>query len=182
MSIFVEKIPVRLSDINSVPFPDVLHLYEAGFRGFGELYGKVGYFQVSEEMVGVNTEGQGKVWFHGDFKRDRPEKEPGSYTSKEGEMVADIIQMIERKTEHINEPEPLGMYLRSSNAQTFQGTLKLLHQYAQKHFITIPDLLPTIKNRFNSGHIRVSPTKHSYGTTSINRHLSASPSRPVPHV
>lgn len=47
--------------------------------------------------------------------------------------------MIQRRTELVTEPEPVGMFLRASPAHSFQGMLVRLQQFAQKHFTTIPD-------------------------------------------
>lgn len=84
---FAEKMLVRLGQVQSIPYPDVLHLYEAAFRGFGELYAKVGYFGIKEDMIGVNRQGHVKVWLHTDWSNDRPDKDAGSQARGEVEMV-----------------------------------------------------------------------------------------------
>lgn len=38
VSMFAERIPLRLGEVGEVPFPDVLHLYHAALRGFQQLY------------------------------------------------------------------------------------------------------------------------------------------------
>lgn len=43
-SVFIEKIVIKLSDINEIPFPDILHFYSQCFQGLGELYSRFGYF------------------------------------------------------------------------------------------------------------------------------------------
>jgi hypothetical protein len=50
----VERIPLRLSNIEDIPFPDVLHLLDHCLQGFKVLSGVVGFFHVDEDQVGVN--------------------------------------------------------------------------------------------------------------------------------
>lgn len=64
VSMFAERIPLRLAEVGRVPFPDVLHLYHAAVRGFALLFQKVGYFEVNEQMLGVNADGKVKVWLN----------------------------------------------------------------------------------------------------------------------
>lgn len=44
--LFLEHIQVRLSDLQHVPYPDVLHLYFNVLVGMRKLARKVGYFKV----------------------------------------------------------------------------------------------------------------------------------------
>jgi hypothetical protein len=44
-NVYLEHIPVRLNQINEIPYPDVLHVYHQAFRGFAKLFDKVGYFE-----------------------------------------------------------------------------------------------------------------------------------------
>jgi hypothetical protein len=60
-NLFLEHINHRLSDIDHIPYPDVLHMYHQAFRGFAELYDRVGYFEVEENLICMNQ--QGKVRF-----------------------------------------------------------------------------------------------------------------------
>lgn len=54
VSMYVEKIPVRLSQLRDLPYPEILHLYSNIIAGFREIYRKVGYFPIDESMVGIN--------------------------------------------------------------------------------------------------------------------------------
>jgi len=53
--VYTERIPVRLSNITHIPFPDVLHVYNQAFNGYERLMRKVGPFKVDEECIGVNS-------------------------------------------------------------------------------------------------------------------------------
>jgi len=44
--LYIESIPIRLSDIEHIPFPDYLHLYNQTLNGFKQLAETVGYFAV----------------------------------------------------------------------------------------------------------------------------------------
>ena len=51
---FVERIPFRLSNVDNIPYPDVLHLYDACLNGFPQLTNEVGYFSIDEDQIGIN--------------------------------------------------------------------------------------------------------------------------------
>lgn len=42
----MEKIPLRLSNVQDIPYPDLLHLYDTCIHGFGQLAQAVGFFTV----------------------------------------------------------------------------------------------------------------------------------------
>ncbi len=50
----IEKIPLRMSNIQDIPYPDVLHLLDVCIRGYRQLSDKVGFFAVDEDQIGVN--------------------------------------------------------------------------------------------------------------------------------
>jgi len=61
-NLYTEHIPIRLSNIAHVPFPDVLHLYNQSFNGFHRLSNRLGPSSVTEECIGVNENHVAKVW------------------------------------------------------------------------------------------------------------------------
>ena len=63
----IEPVPLRLSNVEDVPFPDVIHLLDVCISGFGQLSEIVGYFPVDEEMIGINEVGQVRVWLNPAF-------------------------------------------------------------------------------------------------------------------
>lgn len=70
----MERISKRLSDLNEIPYPDVLHLYSQAFRGFELMLRQVGPFNVTEDMIGVNKSGVVKVWISSDFASSLPDR------------------------------------------------------------------------------------------------------------
>jgi hypothetical protein len=45
--LYTENIPIRLSNIVHVPFPDILHIYNQALNGFHRLSRRLGYFKVN---------------------------------------------------------------------------------------------------------------------------------------
>ena len=50
----MERIPLRLSNVKDIPFPDTLHLYDASINGYRQLKTAVGPFHMDEEQIGIN--------------------------------------------------------------------------------------------------------------------------------
>ncbi len=55
--LYVDKVDLRLKEINDIPFPDLLYMFKATLNGFKFLYEKVGYFDIQEEMVFISRKG-----------------------------------------------------------------------------------------------------------------------------
>jgi len=70
-SIFVERVPFRLSNVKDIPYPDVLHLYDSTINGFQQLTQVVPYFRIDEDQIGINENGKVKVWLNPDFSTSR---------------------------------------------------------------------------------------------------------------
>ena len=99
--IFNERIPLRLNEIKDIPFPDSLHLVNASFLGFKELFDKVGSFSVNDHLIGINSEAKVKVWVNSDF--GKPNYEGGRLVVKlddEKIMVGEIIQVLDKIIDH----------------------------------------------------------------------------------
>jgi hypothetical protein len=91
--LFIEAIPIRLSDIEHIPFPDYIHLYNQALRGFQKLYKAIGYFSVEEELIGVNGKGIVKVWMNEQFEKSFALA--GSSLTEEA-MVRSIVELIDK--------------------------------------------------------------------------------------
>lgn len=101
--VFYEAIPWRLSKIDQIPFPDILHVYSQCFIGFRELFEYVGYFDVTEDLVCVNKQGVVKVWLNPSLEKIRPDVSYGGL-SMESEMVDRAIKIIDKNTNHSTLP------------------------------------------------------------------------------
>lgn len=54
--------------MKDIPFPDVLHVYDATLSGFETLSNNSGYFNVDEDQIGINEVGNVKVWLNPAFQ------------------------------------------------------------------------------------------------------------------
>lgn len=99
--LFIEAIPIRLSDIEHIPFPDYLHLYNQTLRGFHQLAKEIGYFSVEEELIGINSKGIVKVWMNEQFEKSFAF---GGSTLTEEMMVRSIIELIDKNLLQVQQP------------------------------------------------------------------------------
>ena len=60
-----------MSNLKDVPYPSLLHLYDAAIHGFNQLSSVVGFFHIDEDQIGVNDIGQVKVWLNSAFESSR---------------------------------------------------------------------------------------------------------------
>jgi hypothetical protein len=91
-SLYLERIPIRLLDLEHIPYPDFLHLYDSCLKGFAQLARCAGCFLVDEAMIGVNEGGRVKAWLNEDFSKSSP------FCGKvlEENMVRSVIETIDR--------------------------------------------------------------------------------------
>lgn len=68
-TLFIECIPIRLSDIQHIPYPDSLHLLSQSLLGFHQLANEVGFFPIEQEYIGVNNDGVVKVWMNDHYEK-----------------------------------------------------------------------------------------------------------------
>jgi hypothetical protein len=94
-SIFLERIPIRLEDVEHVPYPDYLHLFDAALKGYAQLARCVGFFPVEEAMIGINEHGVVKSWLNEDFANSRPFRK-----ATEAQMVSSLVEAIDRNIDH----------------------------------------------------------------------------------
>jgi hypothetical protein len=50
----MERMALRLTDIKDIPFPENLYVLKASLLGFRLLYGRVGYFPISEDLISMD--------------------------------------------------------------------------------------------------------------------------------
>ena len=56
-TVFTEYIPYRLSDVKNLNHGQGIYVLSEALAGFAELYGRVGPFQINEDLIGFNQEG-----------------------------------------------------------------------------------------------------------------------------
>lgn len=140
-TLYVESIPVRLSQIKDIPYPDMLHLLEAALRGFSVLYERIGYFRIEEEMVCVGYDSKVKVWVHPRLEKTAPNQHEIDYGGQEEDMVEKILKISEANTYCSKEFETFPMYCRKKDQRGFDETIAKLYKYAKGKNIAIPPKL-----------------------------------------
>lgn len=130
--LFIEAIPIRLSDIEHIPYPDYLHLYSQALRGFNQLAKEVGCFAVEEEYVGINNRGTVKVWMNEQYDKSFI---VGSKISEEA-MVRGIIDLIDRNLDQAqlpsNVPSVRNYVYRNADTLRFDQAIGEFEQFVRE--------------------------------------------------
>jgi hypothetical protein len=79
--LYTERIPIKLSDIKDIPYPDNLYILQASLEGFHTVYHKTGFFEIQEHMVCINRQGKVKIWINDNLSKKYPES---IYTQTDG--------------------------------------------------------------------------------------------------
>jgi hypothetical protein len=67
--VYIEHIPVRLSDIEDIPYPENIYVLLSSLAGFKKLYQIAGYFKITEDLVCMDKDGRVKVWLNPDLSK-----------------------------------------------------------------------------------------------------------------
>lgn len=67
VKVYTERVTIRLSDIKDIPYPDNLYMLMAAADAFDKIVEMIGYFDIQEDMIGVNSQGHIKVWINEDL-------------------------------------------------------------------------------------------------------------------
>lgn len=81
--------PVRLSDIEDIPYPENLYVLFSCLDGFEKLFHFVGYFRPEEDFICIDRDGRVKVWLNSDLSKCHT---VGSYFSDETSNFQDSHQ------------------------------------------------------------------------------------------
>lgn len=149
--VVTERIPRRLSDLPVVPQREALYLLSEALRGYDDLYSKVGEFEVTDRMVGLNPQGQVRVWLNENFADNHPPTErpmlqvtaANTYkltSEKEEErMLQSVVRLVEQKCEGGQLPEEIKY--RLARKSTFVDAYHEIELYCQDRNLEIPDRL-----------------------------------------
>ena len=61
-NVVTEHIPHRLTNVPQLTFPESLYALDESLQGYEHLYNRAGPFHVNSEMIGLNKNGNVKVW------------------------------------------------------------------------------------------------------------------------
>jgi hypothetical protein len=193
-NIYLERIPLRLQQLNEIPYPDVLHLYHQAFRGFAKLFDKVGYFEPIDSLICINQQRRVKIWLNENLASSIPETVFGDVERTEANMVRNVINTIQASTAISTLPENILNTMRSNAVSTFRDADNVLQDIATRHGIAIPtqlncifDMHPQLLTRVTTDAgvtripgISVIPGAPIYHQSSILP-VGVSPSSPVFH-
>lgn len=93
--VYIEHIPVRLSDITDIPYPENIYILRNCLLGFKQLYNIIGYFKPTEELVCIDKYGEVKVWMNPDLSKNYPNDSSQPNQEPESAMVKSIFILIE---------------------------------------------------------------------------------------
>lgn len=68
----MERIPLTLSDVTDIPFPDILHVHHQSLSGYERLAKRYGNFPINEDCIGINNQNKVKVWHNHEFNQPYP--------------------------------------------------------------------------------------------------------------
>jgi hypothetical protein len=72
LRVVIERIPLRYKDLPQLPFREVLYALSESIRGFDDCFTKIGSFEITSKMIGINLKGKVKVWLNENFANNHP--------------------------------------------------------------------------------------------------------------
>lgn len=119
--LYVQKVDLRLKEINEIPFPDQLYLTRAVLEGFKVLFEKLGSFDICEEMIFIDKRGRVRVWIHPNLSQNQPYYIPNNNLrelhSSQAEMIVKLLDIIDDNGDQYSHTETLHFkeYLQNKN-------------------------------------------------------------------
>lgn len=150
LKVLTERIPKRWSELPQLTFPETLYGLNESLKGFEDLHNKAGVFDIGSNMIGVNNNGEVKVWLNENFAENHPAFEKpvlqttltsmDSYMtpSSESQMVRSVIDIIEDKCENGRFPNDFRDRLHK-NSRTFDEAINVTENYIKSGGVFVPD-------------------------------------------
>jgi hypothetical protein len=85
--IFIEHIPLRLSQITDIPFPENLYLLKACLKGFYYIFLHIHVLEIKEDHICLTEEGRVKVWMNSNLAKHAPSLTNIFKTGKKSELM-----------------------------------------------------------------------------------------------
>ncbi len=100
--LYIEHIPLRLSQITDIPFPDNLYLLKACLKGFYYIFLHTRVLDIKEDHICLTEEGKVKVWMNSNLAKNTPSLTNIFRNGKKSELtiVREIINMVDENTDH----------------------------------------------------------------------------------
>jgi hypothetical protein len=101
--LYAQRIELRLSDINDIPFADLTTLLHTALQGFALLAHRFGPFVPTEDMLFLGREGQVRLWLHPSLAQTHPQTDR---RITEYAMVEAVVEMMQRNAD-VQESDPV---------------------------------------------------------------------------
>jgi hypothetical protein len=150
-TLFTEHIPLKLSEIKDIPWPDNLYILSASLEGFSQLYTKIGYFPIQEYMICINKQGKARVWVSDDLSKITPDEVEVIYQGDERDMVRRIVELLDLNTDISSQQQSVqGYFNKHDPMPRFGEARRLVKQMALEHNTTVPTSFDCIMDILNS--------------------------------
>jgi len=116
-----------------------LYILKESIIGFERLFNRFGPFEVRENMIAINEKGFCRVWLNENFADNNPALEKGIlYTAEtdklnevntEGEMINNILKVVEDKCEEGKFPQKFSEIIYTQNNK-FNDAIFTLNSYS----------------------------------------------------
>ena len=143
VKVYTERIPIKLAEIEDIPYPDNLYVLLSCLDGFGRIVEYMGCFNVSENMIGVNTQGEVKVWVNDNLSLIRPDF--GFSEKHRRGMIQKIVDIVDDNTDKASEPSSLKQFVdRNMKSSSFEEAMNLVKEFARTNRTAIPQRFESV--------------------------------------
>ena len=135
--VYAERIPFRLSQLQNLSVNQSLLILEYALRGYQMIFKQTGFFELSADMIGINSSGKPKVWMSPDFSKNFPDLSTINHNLNESDFITKLIELIEERTEYLPNLIKFSHYAKGSEDLSFESCLHFLEKYCQEFTISL---------------------------------------------
>lgn len=145
-SVFFERVPLRLYEIQDISLEEGLYIIYAASQGFEKLYEKFGFFDIESEMVCFSKDGLVRVWANKNLSKAFPEAAALSCKRNYEEFIAKLLAIVEKLIDFEGKPTIGEFIARKRVKNALENLLGTLEQYIKEAGVTIPRFLASIRS------------------------------------
>jgi hypothetical protein len=121
-----------------------MYMLDSALEGYGNMFPRTGFFELSSDMIAVTKQGRVKVWFNKNFAKNFPEFNKLDHNKTESDFIVSLVNVVEECTDYGKETEKFSDFLKKMNQTIGFASTKT----ALKHYHSAYKLLPqrTIKS------------------------------------
>jgi hypothetical protein len=71
--VYLERTHFRLCELIDIPVEEALFMLDSALEGYGSMFSKTGFFELSSDMLAITKQGKVKVWFNKNFAKNFPD-------------------------------------------------------------------------------------------------------------